>query len=92
MQTDSLTRLGTTLPASSLMFAKFSPDGKSVAYVCGNNIYVEDLATSLIRPLTTDGSVTLINGTWNITRNSWTYVEATQTIGADVKVMRLDKQ
>lgn len=36
--------------------------------------------------------LTLINGTWNITRNSWTYVEATQTIGADVKVMRLDKQ
>ena len=36
--------------------------------------------------------LTLINGTWNITRNSWTYVEATQTIGADTKVMRLDKQ
>jgi hypothetical protein len=34
----------------------------------------------------------LINGTWNITRNSWTYVEATQTSGGDIKVMRLDKQ
>ena len=33
----------------------------------------------------------LINGTWHIDRNSWTYVEATQTVGAEVRVMRLDK-
>lgn len=33
----------------------------------------------------------LINGTWNIVRNSWTYVEASQTVGAETKVMRLDK-
>lgn len=33
----------------------------------------------------------LINGTWYIDRNSWTYVEATQTNGTDVKTMRLDK-
>lgn len=33
----------------------------------------------------------LINGTWHITRNSWTYVEATQTNGSEVKTMRLDK-
>ena len=35
--------------------------------------------------------LSLINGTWNITRNGWTYVEATQTVGADTKNMRLDK-
>lgn len=35
--------------------------------------------------------LSLINGTWQITRNSWTYVEATQTSGTDTKVMRLDK-
>lgn len=34
----------------------------------------------------------LINGTWHITRNSWTYVEATQTDGGETKTMRLDKQ
>lgn len=34
----------------------------------------------------------LINGSWKITRNSWTYVEATQTAGSDSKFMRLDKQ
>jgi len=66
----SLIQLGKTLPSSSLMFAKFSPDGNSVAYVSGNNIYVEDLASSKIKALTTDGSVTLINGTFD-----WAYEE-----------------
>ena len=36
--------------------------------------------------------ISLINGTWNITRNSWTYVEATQTNGSETKTLRLDKQ
>jgi hypothetical protein len=36
--------------------------------------------------------ISLINGTWNITRNSWTYVEASQTNGTEVKTLRLDKQ
>ena len=36
-------QLGKSLPASSLMFAKFSPDGSKAAYVSGHNIYVEDL-------------------------------------------------
>ena len=66
----TLTQLGKTLPASSLMFAMFSPDGKSVAYVSGNNIYVEDVTTSQIKALTSDGTVTLINGTFD-----WVYEE-----------------
>ncbi|MGC1390860.1 MAG: S9 family peptidase [Bacteroidales bacterium] len=69
-KTGSLSQLGKTLPASSLMFAKFSPDGNSVAYVSGNNLYVEDPGTSKIKPLTSDGSVTLINGTFD-----WVYEE-----------------
>jgi dipeptidyl-peptidase 4 len=69
-KTGSLKRLGTTLPESSLMFAKFSPDGNSVAYVSGNNIYAEDLATSNIKALTGNGTVTLINGTFD-----WAYEE-----------------
>jgi hypothetical protein len=36
--------------------------------------------------------ISLINGTWNITKNSWTYVEAAQTDGTEVKTLRLDKQ
>jgi len=70
LKTNSLVQLGKALPKSSLMFAKFSPDGKSVAYVSGDNIYVEELATSLVKPMTTDGSVTLINGTFD-----WAYEE-----------------
>ena len=35
--------------------------------------------------------ISLINGTWNITKNSWTYVEATQT-GTETKTLRLDKE
>ncbi len=70
MKTGTLTQLGKTFTPSSLMFAKFSPDGQSVAYVCDNNIYVEDLTTSQIRALTLDGSKTLINGTFD-----WAYEE-----------------
>lgn len=70
LKTGNLTQLGKGLPASSLMFAKFSPDGKSVAYVSDQNIYAEDLATSKVKPLTTNGSVTLINGTFD-----WAYEE-----------------
>jgi dipeptidyl-peptidase 4 len=66
----SLTQIGKTLPAASLMFAKLSPDGNSVAFVSGNNIFVEDLATSQVKALTTDGSVTIINGTFD-----WAYEE-----------------
>jgi hypothetical protein len=36
--------------------------------------------------------ISLINGTWSITNNSWTYVEATQINGAETKTLRLDKQ
>jgi len=34
----------------------------------------------------------LINGTWHIDRNSWTYVEASQVNGSETKTMRLEKQ
>lgn len=70
IENNKLMQLGKTLPEASLMFAKFSPDGSKVAYVSENNIYVEDLKTSTIQPLTTDGSTTLINGTFD-----WAYEE-----------------
>ena len=66
----SLHQLGRSLPASSLMFAKFSPDGLKVAYVSGHNIYVEDLASHVIKPLTRNGSRKMINGTFD-----WVYEE-----------------
>ncbi|CAN5142292.1 S9 family peptidase [soil metagenome] len=66
----SLKKLGEGRPASSLMFAKFSPDGAKVAYVSEQNVYVEDLTTGQIKALTTDGNRKLINGTFD-----WVYEE-----------------
>ena len=63
-------QLGRDLPPATLMFAKISPDGKYAAYVSGNNIYMEDLLTHRIKALTNDGTVTLINGTFD-----WAYEE-----------------
>ena len=65
-----LKQLGKVRPVSSLMFAKFSPDGKKVAYVSEYNLYVEDLATRKIKALTTNGNRKLINGTFD-----WAYEE-----------------
>ena len=65
-----LKQLGGDAPESSLMFARFSPDGSRVAYVRANNIYVEDVRSGKITALTTDGSKTIINGT-----TDWVYEE-----------------
>lgn len=70
MGTAQLRQLGKSLPPSSLMFAKISPDGSKAAYVSGHNLYIEDLATGKTEQLTTDGSRRLINGTFD-----WAYEE-----------------
>jgi dipeptidyl-peptidase-4 len=67
---NKLSQVGKTLPASSLMFAKFSPDGTKVAFVSGHNIYVQDIATNEMKQLTFDGTRQLINGTFD-----WVYEE-----------------
>lgn len=66
----SLKQLGATLPPSSLMFAKISPDGKKAAYVSNYNLYVEELKSGFIEPLTKDGTRKFINGTFD-----WVYEE-----------------
>ena len=63
-------QLGGDAPEATLMFATFSPQSDRVAYVSEHNIFVEDIATSAITPLTTDGSETIINGTFD-----WVYEE-----------------
>ena len=68
--TGALRQLGAKAPKSSLMFAKFSPDGTRAAYVRGNNIYVEDLGRGTVTALTADGSETIVNGT-----SDWVYEE-----------------
>jgi dipeptidyl-peptidase-4 len=70
LKSGALQKLGGDAPASSLLFAKFSPDGTRVAYVRTNNIYVEEVTHNLITQLTRDGSSTIINGT-----SDWVYEE-----------------
>ncbi|MEM8678034.1 MAG: S9 family peptidase, partial [Planctomycetota bacterium] len=67
---DTLRRVGAGASPSTLMFAKFSPDGTRVAYVRDHNIYVEDLQTGETVQLTHDGDTKLINGTFD-----WVYEE-----------------
>lgn len=52
------------------MFAKVSPDGKKVAFVRDNNLFVTDLASGREDQLTNDGSENVINGT-----TDWVYEE-----------------
>jgi len=66
----ALKKLGNGLAASSLMFAKFSPDGTHVGYVSQQNLYVENVASGEIKALTTDGTRKVINGTFD-----WVYEE-----------------
>jgi dipeptidyl-peptidase-4 len=68
--TGKLNQIGKTLPSASLMFAKFSPNGKEIAYVSNLNIYKENLATHTITQISFDGGGDIINGTFD-----WVYEE-----------------
>ncbi|MFA7117126.1 MAG: DPP IV N-terminal domain-containing protein, partial [Bacteroidales bacterium] len=70
MNTDELFQVGEGLEESRLMFAKFNDQGTKIAFTYYNNIYVEDLATKEIKPLTIDGDNVIINGTFD-----WVYEE-----------------
>jgi dipeptidyl-peptidase-4 len=72
LRTNALRKLGgPDAKPSTLMFAKFSPDGERVGYVRENNIYIEQLSgDGKITKLTSDGSRYLVNGTFD-----WVYEE-----------------
>ncbi len=70
LERDALRKLGGVAPPSSLMFAKLSPDGTQVGYVVASNLYIEELSTGEVTPLTSDGSTTTIHGT-----SDWVYEE-----------------
>jgi dipeptidyl-peptidase-4 len=70
LESGKLRQLGGGAEPSSLMFAKFSPQGDRAAYVVNNDIFVENLSTGVIQQLTFDGSETVINGT-----SDWVYEE-----------------
>jgi dipeptidyl-peptidase-4 len=65
-----LKQIGRDAKPSSLMFAKFTPDGRRVGYVSEHDIYVEDIADGRVVRLTRGGSATLIHGTFD-----WVYEE-----------------
>ena len=65
-----LRQLGKFARPSTLMYAKFSPDGTRAGYVVENNLFVENLATGNVTQLTRDGSRTIINGNFD-----WVYEE-----------------
>ena len=53
------------------MYATFSPNGKNIAYVFNNNLYVYNLLTGITKQITFDGSKNnIINGT-----SDWVYEE-----------------
>jgi len=65
-----LYQIGSDLPESSLMFAKFTADGKKAAFVSKHNLYMQDLETMEVTQLTFDGTEDIINGTFD-----WVYEE-----------------
>lgn len=68
--TKQLQQIGKGLPASSLQFAKLSPNNEWVAFVSEHNIYAEEIKTGKRIQLTSDGTKYLINGTFD-----WAYEE-----------------
>jgi dipeptidyl-peptidase 4 len=70
LKSKNLSQLGKGIPATTLMFAKFSPDASRVAYVSQNNIFVESLYSGKITQITSDGGEFTINGTFD-----WVYEE-----------------
>lgn len=70
LKTRKLRQIGRDAKPSTLLFAKFSPDSKKIAYVRERNIYVESLDGKDYHKLTSDGSNHIINGTFD-----WVYEE-----------------
>ncbi len=70
LKSGALKQLGKGRESSSLMFAKFSPDGTRVGYVSNQNIFVENLSNGNIKKLTSDGGGNIVNGTFD-----WVYEE-----------------
>ncbi|NNE45652.1 MAG: S9 family peptidase [Rhodothermales bacterium] len=70
LETKRLHKLAAFAEPSTTMFAKFAPVGNKVAYVVEKNIYVEDPDSGKIVQLTSDGSDTVVNGTFD-----WVYEE-----------------
>ncbi|MBM1104690.1 S9 family peptidase [Aurantibacter crassamenti] len=68
---DIATKANTKISDKKIQSPKLSPDGKQVAYVSENNIYLFDTSTKLTEQITTDGKKNeIINGV-----TDWVYEE-----------------
>lgn len=65
-----LAQVGADAPPSTLMYAKFSPQGDRVAYVRQGDIYVQDLASGAVTRLTTGADSLHVSG-----MSDWVYEE-----------------
>ena len=70
LETWAMHKLGGDAKPSTLMFAKFAPTGRRVAYVREHDLFVEEFPEGRITELTSGRSDTLINGTFD-----WVYEE-----------------
>lgn len=68
--TGTLQKVGGDAEASTLMFAKLSPDGSRIGYVREQNLFVEPIEGGPATKLTSDGTDEIINGTFD-----WVYEE-----------------
>jgi dipeptidyl-peptidase-4 len=66
----ALRQLGGDAAPSTLMFAKFSPDGRRVGYVRDRDLFVEDVTTGTVTRLTKAEHDHIVNGT-----SDWVYEE-----------------
>ena len=53
-----------------VLYATFSPDGNSVAFISKDNLFVRDLLNGKLTQITTDGSDVIYNGV-----SDWVYEE-----------------
>ena len=67
---DRQTKTTDFLFGGKIQQARFSPDGKKVAFVYQRNLYVKDLAQNTVKQVTEDGSEHIINGL-----TDWVYEE-----------------
>jgi hypothetical protein len=71
----------------------FTVDALKNSYVESSGTWSADPDNGNMSSTWTVGApVGLLNGTWHITDNSWTYVIAEQTVNNELRKLRLDKQ
>jgi hypothetical protein len=90
---------GTTDRTADFTFYKFqfkknnTVDAINVASIESTGSWNADAVSRTISSAFTSASATvsLLNGTWLITNNSWTFVEATQLVNGETLMLRIDK-